>query len=262
MKFPASALLVLLIVPVESALCQESHWDKLIKLSPGSNIEVVDAQSGAIEGQLVSIDDQGLTLRRKGAVTDTIARSDVISVTVKRPSAKKIALLALGGSGLGALAGGSRCKGPTDTYYNGFNGTTYSTCRNPNGSYFDGKGAAIGAGAGAALGLLGFAFPEKKILYQRSPLAEGLDFSSPATGSDSAASKAFSLQSLQGSEDKASEFDHDLPTGTIHLRPGVLGICLKPRCRATGVYSEPIEGPDASPVEKPQIIRESVSGAV
>lgn len=191
MKFPASALLVLLLVPVESAVCQESPWDRLMKLSPGSKMEVVDTQSVTIQGQLVSIDEQGLTLRRQGGVSETVARADVVSVSVKRPSAKKIALLALGGSALGALAGGSRCKGPTDTYYNGT--TTYSTCRNANGYYFDGKGGAIGAGAGAALGLLGFAFPSKKILYERSLLSEEKKDSSRSSGSE-VAQKELSLQ--------------------------------------------------------------------
>lgn len=188
MKFLASALLVLLLVPVESAPCQESPWDKLMKLSAGSKMEVVDGQAGTMQGQLVSIDEQGLTLRRKEGVSETIARSDIVSVSVKRPSAKKIALLALGGSALGALAGGSRCKGPTD--YNSVQGTT---CRNSNGYYFDGKGGAIGAGAGAALGLLGFAFPSKKILYQRSLLSEEKDNSSPSSGSE-VARKELSLQ--------------------------------------------------------------------
>ena len=191
MKFPASVLLVLLLVPVESALCQESPWDKLMKLSPGSKMEVVDAQSGTIQGKLVSIDEQGLTLRRQGGVSETVARADVVSASVKGPSAKKIALLALGGSALGALAGGSHCKGPTDTYYNGT--TTYSTCRNSNGYYFDGKGGAIGAGAGAALGLLGFAFQSKKILYERSLISEEKDNSSPTSGSE-VAQKELSLQ--------------------------------------------------------------------
>jgi hypothetical protein len=179
MKRLASAVLVLLLVPVESALCQESHWDQLTKLSPGSKMEVVDAESGAIQGQLVSIDEQGLTLRRKDGITETIARADVVSVTVKRPSAKRIALFALGGSALGALAGGSRCKGPTDYTYTPSGG--YSTCRNPNGYYFDGKGGATGAGAGAALGRLGLAFPEKKVLYERSLLAKANDFDLPAS---------------------------------------------------------------------------------
>ena len=192
MKFLASALLVLLLVPVESALCQESSWGKLMKLSPGSKIELVDGQAGSIQGQLVSIDEQGLTLRRKGGVSETIARADVVSVSEKRPSAKKIALLALGGSALGALAGGSRCKGPTDTYYHGT--TTYSTCRNANGYYFDGKGGAIGAGAGAALGLLGFAFPSKKVLYKHPLISEEKDNSSPTSGSE-VAQKELSLRS-------------------------------------------------------------------
>jgi len=196
MKFIASALMALLFVFVESAWGQETSWDKLMKLSPGAKMEVVDAQSGTVQGQLVSIDEQGLTLRRKGGVAETIARADVVTVTVKRPSAKRIALFALGGSALGSLAGGSRCKGPTDTYYNGT--TTYSTCRNSNGYYFDGKGGAIGAGAGAALGLLGFAFPEKKILYQRSLLSKADDSSSPNSAADSAAPKESSLQSLPG----------------------------------------------------------------
>jgi hypothetical protein len=179
MKFIASALMALLFVFVESAWGQETSWDKLMKLSPGAKMEVVDAQSGTVQGQLVSIDEQGLTLRRKGGVAETIARADVVTVTVKRPSAKRIALFALGGSTLGALAGGSRCKGPTDTYYNGT--TSYSTCRNSNGYYFDGKGGAIGAGAGAALGLLGLAFPEKKVLYERSLLAKANDLDLPAS---------------------------------------------------------------------------------
>lgn len=80
-------------------------------------MEVVDGQYGAIQGKLVSIDDQALTVRREGkgsGVSKTIARAEVVSVTVKRPGAKKIALFALGGSALRALASGSRCKGPTD----------------------------------------------------------------------------------------------------------------------------------------------------
>src|SRR5712691_7332938 len=66
MKFIASALMALLFVFVESAWGQETSWDKLMKLSPGAKMEVVDAQSGTVQGQLVSIDEQGLTLRRKG----------------------------------------------------------------------------------------------------------------------------------------------------------------------------------------------------
>lgn len=197
MKFLASALLALVLVPVESALGQQKAWDRLIQLSPGTKIEVVDAQADTIQGQLVAIDDQGLTVRHKGKgsdVTETIARADVVSVSVKRPSAKKIALLAVAGSALGALAGGSRCKGPTDTYYNGT--TTYSACRNSNGYYFDGKGGAIGAGAGATLGLLGFAFPSKKILYERSPLAKSNDSHLLFTEANSDAVKESSLQSF------------------------------------------------------------------
>ncbi len=81
MKFLASALLALVLVPVESALGQQQTWDKLTQLSPGTKIEVDDAQFGTIQGQLVSIDEQGLTLRRKGkesGVTETIARADVV----------------------------------------------------------------------------------------------------------------------------------------------------------------------------------------
>ncbi len=95
MKFLTSALLALVLLPVESALGQQQTWGKLTQLSPGTKIEVLDALSGAIRGQLVSIDEQGLTLRREGkgsGVTETIARADVVSVTVKRPNLKKIAL--------------------------------------------------------------------------------------------------------------------------------------------------------------------------
>lgn len=184
MKFLASALLALLFVPVEWALGQEPTWDKLTRLTPGTKMEVVDAQSGAIQGQLVLVDEQGLTLRRKGkesGVTETIARADVVSVTVKHTSVKKIAILAGVGSAVGALAGGSRCKGPTDYVYTPSGG--YSTCRNPNGYYFNGTGGAIGAGAGAALGLLGFAFPAKKVHYERSLIAKGKDYSNPSSSS-------------------------------------------------------------------------------
>lgn len=76
MKFPASALLVLLLVPVKSALCQESRWDQLMKRSPGRKIELVDGQAGTLQGQLVSIDEQGLTLRRKEGVSKTVARAE------------------------------------------------------------------------------------------------------------------------------------------------------------------------------------------
>lgn len=223
MKFVAAALLVLLFIPVESTLGQEPSWDKLMKLSPGSKMEVVDAQSGTVQGQLVSIDEQGLTLRRKGGVAETIARVDVVTVTVKRPSAKKIALLALGGSALGALAGGSRCKGPTDTYYNGT--TTYSTCRNSNGYYFDSKGGAIGAGAGAALGLLGFAFPGKKILYQRSLLSKADDSSSPSDVKNSSARKELSLESLRESDDKGRDSVNDPPKTECETKSSEKGNC-------------------------------------
>ena len=217
MKFLASALLVLLFVPVESTLGQESGWDKLTQLSPGTKMDVVDAQSGAIQGQLVSVDEQGLTLRRKGkesGVTETIARADVVSVTVKHASVKKIAILAGVGSALGALAGGARCKGPTDYVYTPSGG--YSTCRNPNGYYFNGTGGAIGAGAGAALGLLGFALPNKKILYHRSLIAKGKDSSSPSNGARSTARKESSLQLQRGSAgDKGSDLDDVVPTTTV-----------------------------------------------
>jgi hypothetical protein len=110
-------------------------------------------------------------------------------VTVKQPSLKKIAILAGVGSAVGALAGGSRCKGPTDyTPTPPYGG--YSTCRNPNGYYFDGTGGKIGAGAGAALGLLGFAFPDKKLLYQRPLIAKGNDSPSPSGSADSRAMEA------------------------------------------------------------------------
>jgi hypothetical protein len=223
MKFLASALVALLFVFVESALGQEPSWDKLMKLSPGSRMEVVDAQSSTVQGQLVSIDEQGLTLRRRGGVAETIARADVVSVTVRRPSAKKIALFALGGSALGALAGGSRCKGPTDTYYNGT--TTYSTCRNSNGYYFDGKGGAIGAGAGAALGLLGFAFPEKKILYQRSLLSKADDFFSPSNIKNSSAQKELSLESPLESADKGRDSGNVPPKTERETKSSENGNC-------------------------------------
>ena len=217
MKFLSSAVLALLFVTVESALGQEPRWDNLNQLPSGTKMEVVDAQYGAIRGKLVSIDDQGLTRRREregSSVTDTIARAEVVRVTVKRPSAKRIALFALGGSALCALAGGSRCKGRTDTYYNGT--TTYSTCRNSNGDYFDSKGGAVEAGAGAALGLLGFASREKKFLYQRSSLANTDDTSSPTSGADSSSiSSQSSLQLQAGSaHDKARESDDAIPAKT------------------------------------------------
>jgi len=223
MKFIASALMALLFVFVESAWGQETSWDKLMKLSPGAKMEVVDAQSGTVQGQLVSIDEQSLTLRRKGGVAETIARADVVTVTAKRPSAKRIALFALGGSALGALAGGSRCKGPTDTYYNGT--TTYSTCRNSNGYYFDGKGGAIGAGAGAALGLLGFAFPEKKILYQRSLLSKADDSSSPSNIKNSSAQKELSLESRLESADKGRDSGNVPPKTECETKSSEKGNC-------------------------------------
>lgn len=222
MKLLASALVALFFLPAESALGQESRWDKLMTLSPGTKMEVVDAESGTVQGQLVSIDDEGLTIHRKGngsAVTETIARADVVSVTVKRPSAKRIALFALGGSALGALAGGSRCKGPTDTVtiYTPTGPLSSSTCHNANGYYFDSKGGAIGAGAGAALGLLGFAFPERKILYARRLIAKSADPSSSSTAADSVAQKESSPQSLPVSAgDNSRESDGVLPTKTDH----------------------------------------------
>lgn len=197
MRLLPPALLALVLVPVQSALGQESTWEKLTRLSPGTKIEVENAHSGAIQGQLVSIDEQALTLRLKGkesSVVETIARADVVRVTVRRPSVKKIMILSAVGSGLGALAGGSRCKGPTDYYY--APGGGYSTCRNANGYYFDSKGGAIGAGTGAALGLLGFAFPSKRILYERSLLAKSNDAYSSINGANSNAVKESSLQSF------------------------------------------------------------------
>ncbi len=227
MKSLASALLVLLFVLVESTFGQEPGWDKLTQLSPGTKMEVVDAQSGVIQGQLVSIDEQSLTLRCKGGVAETIARADVVTVTAKRPSAKRIALFALGGSALGALAGGSRCKGPTDTYYNGT--TTYSTCHNSNGYYFDGKGGAIGAGAGAALGLLGFAFPEKKILYQRSLLSKADDSSSPSNIKNSSAQKELSLESPLESADKGRDSGNVPPKTECETKSSEKGNCHAPQ---------------------------------
>ncbi len=213
MKFLTSALLALVLLPVESALGQQQTWGKLTQLSPGTKIEVLDALSGAIRGQLVSIDEQGLTLRREGkgsGVTETIARADVVSVTVKRPNLKKIALFAGVGSAVGALAGGSRCKGPTD--YNSIQG---ASCHNSNGYYFNGTGGAIGAGAGAALGLLGFAFPEKKVLYDRSQFAKHNDSSSPRIGPDSTTRKESSLQSRRTCVgDKTPEPDVAVPPAT------------------------------------------------
>jgi hypothetical protein len=219
MKFLASALFVLLFVQVESASAQQQTWDKLTHLSPGSKIEVVDALSGPIRGQLVSIDDQGLTIRREGkgsGVTETIARSDVVSVTVKRPNLKKIALFAGVGSAVGALAGGSRCKGPTD-----YNSVTGSSCHNSNGYYFDSTGGKIGAAAGAALGLVGFAFPEKKVLYDRSLLTKFVNSSSPTSVPDSAAQKESS--SLQS---------RTTPVGDKSLEPAAL-VPAKTDCGTT-----------------------------
>lgn len=223
MKFLASAVLALVLVPVESALGQQQTWDKLARLSLGSKIEVADGQSGAIQGELVSIDDQGLTIRRKGkesGVTETIARADVVSVTVKQPNLKKIAILAGVGSALGALAGGARCKGPTD--YNSIQGTT---CRNPNGYYFDGTGGKIGAGAGAALGLLGFAFPEKKILYQRSLFSKADDSSSPNNIKNSSAQKELSVESPLESPDKSRDSGNVPPKTECETKSSEKGNC-------------------------------------
>jgi hypothetical protein len=211
MKFLASAALVLL--PVESAPGQQRSWDNLTQLSKGTKMDVVDAQSGAIQGQLVSVDEQGLTLRRNGEgspITETIARADIVSVTVKHASVKKIAILAAVGSAVGALAGGSRSKGPTDYYYTPGGG--YSTCHNPNGFYFNGTCGAIGAGAGAALGLLGFAFPSKKVLYERSLIAKGKDSSSPSDGVGSTPWKESSLRLPRGAAgNKGVELDDVAP---------------------------------------------------
>ena len=213
MKFLASTLLAFVLVPVESALGQQRAWDKLTQLSPGTKIEALDPLSGTIQGQLVAIANQSLTLRRKDkelSATEPIARADVVSVTVKRPTLKRIALLAGAGSVVGALAGGSRSKGPMD--YNSIQG---AGCRNPNGYYFNGTGGAIGAGAGAALGLLGFAFPSKKLLYEHSLIAKGTDFSCPSSSAESAARKESSLQLSPGSAgDKGSELDHVVPAKT------------------------------------------------
>jgi hypothetical protein len=216
MKFLASALLALLFVPIKSASGQEPGWDKLMRLTPGNKMEVVDAQSGTIHGLLVAVDENGLTLRRKekgSGVTETIARGDVVSVAVKHPKVKKFAILAGVGSAVGALAGGARCKGPTDYVPTGTGG--YSTCRNPQGYYFDRTGGAIGAGAGAALGFLVFAFPSKDVLYERSLTAKGNDSSSPSSGADSTSAKESSLQSLCRSVgDKGSKLDHVVPAKT------------------------------------------------
>jgi len=177
---------------------------------------------------LVSVDEQGLTLRRKDKgpdIIETIARADVASVSVKQPSAKKIVLLAVAGSAIGALAGGSRCKGPTDYTYTPYGG--YSSCRNTNGYYFDKTGGAIGAGAGAALGLLGFAFPNKKILYKRPLLAKANDSDSRSSGADSDARKESSLQAQHGAAgDRGSKLDEAVPaTSDCEIKLSERGDC-------------------------------------
>jgi len=60
----------------------------------------------------------------------------------------------------------------------------------PHYYYFDGTGGKIGAGAGAALGLLGFAFPDKKLVYQRPLIAKANDSPSPGGSADSRAMEA------------------------------------------------------------------------
>lgn len=186
MKFLATTLVCLFLIPSASTFAQASDWDKLKRLSRGSKIELVETQTGSVSGQLVSIDEHGLTVRRTGSgtgTTETIAREDVEKVTVKRPNLKAIAIVAGVGSVMGTLVGGARCRGGTD--YVGSYPYGSTVCRQPHGFYFDKTGAKIGASAGAALGLLGFAFPEKKILFRRSPIFHGKSAVPESSGSAS-----------------------------------------------------------------------------
>ncbi len=163
-----------------------SSWDNLAKLAKGSSVRVAYRRFESIEGRLVAVSDDMLTIkvhhrRSKVETEETLPRSDVLKVSARRLSPIKTVLLGAVGAGLGALVVRySNCPKSGWTRV----GSSSVPCKpTPAPSS---TAIKIGAGVGAAgMGLLGaLAFPDYKVVYARVA-EEALDRVPPSSEPES-----------------------------------------------------------------------------
>jgi len=78
-----------------------SSWDNLGQLRSGEKIEVVDTQMKEFKGEFISFSEDGIVLRA-GKVEQTVARTDVLRVSVRDTSHRTRNMLIGAAVGVGA----------------------------------------------------------------------------------------------------------------------------------------------------------------
>lgn len=154
MRYSILAILFLSLVSARaSAQSPTNSWESLNALRPGQTVEVIDMNLRSFKDELVSVTDEGITLRAKKNEV-TVVRDDVLRVTLREKS--KRGRNALIGSAVGAAAGFAvgvaLCHGDCDLARDIAWGLPAMT------------GTGIGAGIGAA-------FPGYQTLY-RAPMRQ------------------------------------------------------------------------------------------
>ena len=94
-----AALLLLFLFPaLTPAKEPQGSWDNLGQLQPRQKIEVVDSTMKSLHGSFVSVSDEGISLR-VGKTQETVARANVVRVSVRATSHRTRNMLL--GAGIG-----------------------------------------------------------------------------------------------------------------------------------------------------------------
>jgi hypothetical protein len=134
---------VLGIVLACAARAQQSSWERLSGLEAGQRVEVTTS-AGAVKGEFVRADAQGITVREKKGER-SLAQADVMKVTLPRRSRGIWIGLAIGAAG-GLAAGaalGTRLENESGGDFSNLKPAVIGGCA--------AAGALIGAGIGAAV---------------------------------------------------------------------------------------------------------------
>lgn len=102
MRKATPALLFLFLVPV-FALAQQARdsWDNLKQLRPGQKIEIVDMKMKSLKGEFTSSTDEAIVLR-EGKAEQSVARADVMRVSVRDTSHRTRNMMIGAAIGVGA----------------------------------------------------------------------------------------------------------------------------------------------------------------
>ena len=144
----AALLLPLLASPAFAA--NDSDWENVRKLSPGTRVEIIHHGLKQMGGTLVATTSDSVTVRESGSAAETsVAKADVTRISTARGSRKKHTLIgmAIGAGATAALFAVGASTGDIDI----------------RRDIVVGGGAAIGAAAGAGIGA---ALPTAKVIYR------------------------------------------------------------------------------------------------